>query len=223
MGTRPIVVHLGLALAMSGAIACVSGTDAENANDAENVGSVDQALVLNLNPNADTWVQRTSSGFVDYGKSCELRVNDIHTSSIPALALLKFPVPLSTVCSTLSSATLRLLADQGFGMPVSTHWVSGPWVPGGSGYSPNACSTCNVASTNAVPFAMPGFGPIVSTAVVDHGCAWYKWDVTAIAKRWCTSGANNGILLTGERNVEIASFHSMEAPAGTRPILEINY
>ncbi|WP_394830233.1 DNRLRE domain-containing protein [Pendulispora rubella] len=217
MGIRHIVVHLGLAVTMASAVACVSATDAED------VDSTEQALVMSLNPSADTWVQRTSSGFVDYGKSCELRVNDIHTSSVPDLVLLKFPVPLSTVCSTLSSATLRLLADQAYGMPVATHWVSGPWAPGGSGYYGNGCSTCNVASANPAPFAMPGFGPIVTTTVVDHGCAWYKWDVTAIAKRWCTSGANNGLLLTGERNAEIASFHSMEAPAGTRPVLEIAY
>ncbi|WP_394829401.1 DNRLRE domain-containing protein [Pendulispora albinea] len=216
MNGRHFAVKVGLSLAMIAATACVSATEEDETD------SVDQALMLSLNPNADTWVQRTSAGFVDYGKSCELRTNDVHTAAIPNYILLKFPVPLTTVCSTLKTATLRLLADQGFGMPVATHWVANPWTPGGTGYSPNGCSTCNVASAGAAAFAMPGFGPVVTTTVVDQGCAWYKWDITAIAKRWCIGG-NNGVLLTGEKNFEFTTFHSMESIAGTRPVLDITY
>ncbi|HKO53653.1 MAG TPA: DNRLRE domain-containing protein [Polyangiaceae bacterium] len=187
---------------------------------------------VNVFPSQDTWVRRTAANTVDFGRSCELRVNNILNTASPNLdmALLKFPIPTVVTCGTIVSATLLLTTAQnpagGNTLVVFPHRIYQPWVPGPTGFL--GCNTCAVSTGAAQPFGLPPFGPLNPGVPVNQPCTTYSWSILPLvagAGGWCAAPATNfGVLMAGRNGTAVVSFHSNEAPAaGSRPRLVITY
>lgn len=195
----------------------------------DEIGASEQALSSTLGPTADTWARVTPAGSTDFGRSCELRVNNIVTApnSERNMALLRFTLPPIVTCATISSATLQMKTAQaptgGLTLVVFPHRITSPWNPGTSGAS--TCSSCNVATGSSAAFQVPSFTTVNSPVPVNSACTTYNWDVTSLVQGgggWCFApGNNHGVLMGGRNGVVTVKFHSSEAPAADRPKLVI--
>ncbi|HKO50088.1 MAG TPA: DNRLRE domain-containing protein [Polyangiaceae bacterium] len=207
-----------------------SPAEAPAAQDA--VGSQAQALTTTVPAIRDTWVRRTAAGTTDFGRSCELRVNNIlnSTASEFNLALLQFPIPTVVTCATIISARLFLKTAQnpstGATLVVFPHRITQPWAPGQTGAA--VCSSCYVTSGAPAAFGLPPFTPLNVPVPVNRPCTTYSWDITPMVAGgagWCAAPVSNrGVLMAGRNGVVTVNFHSNEAlAAGDRPRLVITY
>lgn len=186
------------------------------------------AASASLMPAKDTWTTLNSAGArVDFGRSCELQVNNKNSTAAPARqALLQFNIPTGVTCSTITSA--RLILKTGDNKPASpmrvgTYMLTSAFTPGVTGYS--SCSTCKIttgASANMANFTYSTPGGVTT---VSEACSTYVFDITAMAQTWCATPSRNfGVLVTGLDTTSLVDFHSMESPvAGDRPTLQIVY
>jgi len=183
-------------------------------------------------PSQDTWARRTPAATTDFGKSCELRVNNILIANANEynLALLKFPIPTVVTCGTILSAKLLLKTAQnpstGATLVVFPHRITQPWVPGVTGAA--GCASCGVTSGVAAAFGLPPFTVLNAPVPVKDRCTTYSWDITPMVAGgagWCSApGTNHGVLMAGRNGVVTVSFHSSESlVAADRPRLVITY
>lgn len=186
-----------------------------------------QSSTATLAPIQDTWITVTSSGAsADFGKSCQLRVSTL-TPTTRNYLLVQFQPLTTSQCATLSSAVLQLrtappLPSPGFG-PTAFR-ILDPWTAGPTGAA--TCQACEVSSGTGNPIALPHFTDPTAATGPTAPCTYFPWNVTAIVKHWCTNpGSDHGILLVGPQSstASVLSFHSMEAPAGSRPELVITF
>jgi hypothetical protein len=193
----------------------------------EAAGTGEDRALTKLPPARDTWAQRpTGAGFVDYGKSCQLRVNNVLNTNVPQLALLRFGIPATVTCGTIKQALLVMRSAQVYSpsLQVFPHRVLGPWTPGTSGLA--GCAQCQVTSGKAARFAMPN-AALAGQGRTTQFCSYVRWNITAMVQSWCANPASNfGVMLAGRAGSGSATFHSMEMPAAlaaSRPRLEITY
>jgi len=209
------------------------GSDSATSDVSSDVGQQSEALTtVNVFPSQDTWVRRTAANTLDFGRSCELRVNNILNTASPNfdMALLRFPIPAVVTCATIVSANLLLTTAQnpaaGNTLVVFPHRINQPWVPGPTGFL--GCATCNVTTGAGQQFGLPPFTPINPGVPVNQPCTTYSWNILPLVAGgagWCAAPATNyGVLMAGRNGTAIVSFHSNEAPAaGSRPRLVITY
>jgi hypothetical protein len=187
---------------------------------------------VNVFPSQDTWVRRSPAApTLDFGRSCELRVNNIVAAPATAnMALLRFPIPAVVTCATIVSANLLLTTAQNpvgaNTLVVFPHRINQPWVPGTTGFL--GCATCNVSTGAGQQFALPAFTAVNPGVPVNQPCTTYSWNVLPLVAGgggWCAApGTNFGVLMAGRNGTAVVSFHSNEAPVvGTRPRLVITY
>lgn len=194
--------------------------------DPEGEGTVVQLSTATLSPIQDTWISVTSTGTVDFGKSCQLRVSPVSASARNHL-LVQFQPLTAAQCATLSSAVLRLrtappLPSPGFG--ATAFRIVDAWTAGTTGNA--TCQACEVTSGKSSTITLPHFTDPVSTVAPTAACNYFPWNVTSIVQHWCANpGTDHGILLTGPTTgpASFLNFHSMEAPAGSRPELMIMF
>jgi hypothetical protein len=186
-----------------------------------------QASTVALSPIQDTWIMVTAAGASsDWGKSCQLRASTLSSTTRDYL-LVQFPPVTAAQCATLSSAVLRLriappLPSPGFA-PTAFR-ILDPWTAGATGGA--GCQTCEVSSGTRSPIALPHFTDPAGTVGPTGACNYFPWNVTSIVQHWCANpGSDHGILLVGPTSTtaSVLNFHSMEAPAGSRPELVITF
>jgi hypothetical protein len=192
-------------------------------------GGADEGLVHGSTTSSarllsDTWAIQAGTGYYDYGTSCELKVSHSLVPN-PKKALLKFALPPSLPCGSITSATLSLTTAQlpasGY-LTVLARKVTNPWMAGLTGAAD--CKDCSVSSDRAAPFALPNSAPAHSVPV-GQPCQTHSWPVTSMVVDWCTAPSTNfGVLLEGVApfTTSEVNFHSMEAPSG-QPVLTIVY
>jgi hypothetical protein len=207
------------------------GSDTVTSEVSGDVAQQSEALTATVFPSQDTWVRRNGGAAVDFGRSCELRVNNIVAAPATAnMALLRFAIPTVVTCATIVSANLLLTTAQnpagGNTLVVFPHRINQPWVPGPTGFL--GCATCNVTTGAAQAFAVPPFTTFNPGVPVNQPCTTYNWNITPLVAGgagWCAAPATNyGVLMGGRNGTAVVSFHSNEAPAaGSRPRLVITY
>lgn len=196
--------------------------------DAAVEGERNVSALYSAAPSKDTWTTLLSTGArVDFGRSCELQINNMKSTAQPARqALFQFTLPSTVTCSTITSGRLILKTGQAkpaAPMTVGTYMLTGAFTPGASGYS--SCSSCKVSSGSTQAFVMPTFSTPGGTNVVTSACTSYAFDITAMVKTWCSTPTRNfGVLVGGLDGSSVINFQSMESPlAADRPMLEIVY
>lgn len=198
------------------------------AADAAVDGERSVTALYSASPSKDTWTTVLSTGArVDFGRSCELQINNMKSTAQPARqALFQFSLPSTVTCSTITSGRLILKTGQAkpaAPMTVGTYMLTAAFTPGASGYS--SCSSCKVSSGSTQAFVMPTFSTAGGTNVVKTSCTSYAFDITAMVKTWCSTPTRNfGVLVGGLDGSSVINFQSMESPlAADRPMLEIVY
>ena len=178
---------------------------------------------VSINPISDTWFEHLVTGaVVDYGRSCELRVNNTNTSASQH-ALLRFSIPTTVTCTTITDARLTLTTAQlpaGGNLVVAAQRPSQTWTQGGTGFA--GCSSCNVTTNGGAAFNPPSPVSTIASANVTSACTRYQWAITSLVQSWCGSGVNNGVLMTGTSGAATVNFHSMDSSVN-RPLLTIVY
>jgi hypothetical protein len=220
-GSRIRIFVAGLMLAS----ACTGGDEGSFTD--EPVAEVAQASSITYIPLQDTWAQHDDGGTVDWGRSQELRTNNVAVAVRPKTILVRFPVELEKVCSTLSSATLSLHSAQLAGsLRTYVHRITSGWMAGITGHR-DPVGACDAYSGVSANFTLPTVIPPSTSTVVNDVCTRFQWNVTSIVQDWCNDpGSNHGFLLAGyEPNGGIAeaNFFSMEGGPGRRPTLDITY
>lgn len=139
------------------------------------------------------------------------------------VALLKFAIPPGTPCDDITSATIRLKAASVQGQlliradPVNSFWVAPPPVP--QPPQPPVCSPTAHVLLYLEPFEFPQVSAFGSGQNVAQSCQYFYWDVTTLAKQWCSAegGVNNGVVLREQYSappmgsrVAMAQFYSMQ-------------
>ena len=178
---------------------------------------------VNLNPVSDTWFEHQVTGaVVDYGRSCELRVNNANTSASQH-AVLRFAIPGSVTCTTITDARLTLVTAQlpaGGNLVVAAQKPNQGWNQGGTGLA--GCSSCSVTTAGGAAFNPPTALSTVASVNVTSACTRYQWTITSLVQSWCGSGVNNGVLMTGTSGAATVNFHSLDSSTN-RPLLTIVY
>jgi hypothetical protein len=209
-------------------VAVISAADPALDAAESDIAKQSQALTTTLAPSQDTWARRTAAGTTDFGRSCELRVNNIAAGGSELdMALLRFTIPASVTCGTIVSAKLTLKTAQnpatGSTLVVFPHRITQNWAAGITGLA--GCASCSVASGAAAPFQLPASTLLNTGVSVNRPCTSYTWDVTPFVTGgggWCALPAQNfGVMMGGRNGTAVVSFHSNEAPTAERPRLVI--